>query len=73
MRPRLLRRVAYGLDQKQEPDDHQGMNLEDTSTPASGHTTPINPVNSTGDAEAERQFPWLGEHTHVFPVHRGRN
>jgi hypothetical protein len=72
MKAKLLRRRAYGLDQKGEVDDHQDMNLEDTSTPMSEHKTPVNKVNTTGDPEAEVQFPWLGEHTHFLPS-RGRS
>lgn len=75
VKPKLLRKNAYGLDQKGEVLDSnpQGpLNIEDTSTPLSQHKTPINMGNSISDVEAKIEFPGLGEHKHRFPG-RGRN
>jgi hypothetical protein len=67
MRAKLLRRRAYGLDQKGEVADNGDMNIEDTSTPMTEHKTPGNKINMTNDSEAKRDFPWLGENIHHFP------
>lgn len=72
LRAKLLRRRAYGMDQKGEVDDNGPMNLEDTSTPMSEHKTPGNPMNMVTDSDAREEFPWLGEHTQRFPS-RGRS
>lgn len=74
MKAKLLKKNAYGADQKGEVVDggtKGPMNIEDTSTPLSQHKTPINPVNTIRDVDASEEFPGLGEHMHRFPP-RGR-
>lgn len=71
VKAKLLRRKAYGLEQTGEVHDNQPMNIEDTSTPLTQHKTPINPVNTIRDPEAETDFPGLGKHMQRFPG-RGR-
>ena len=71
-RAKLLRKNAYGLDQKGDVPDDQPMNIEDTATPMNQHQTGVNKVNSTPDSAASEEFPWLGEHEHRFPS-RGRD
>jgi hypothetical protein len=67
MRARLLRRKAYGLDQKGDVSDRRDLNIEDTATPMPQHKTPVNKMNTTGDRDARSEFPWLGEHTTRSP------
>lgn len=50
---------------------NQPLNIEDTSTPLSQHKTPINPVNTIRDVDAQRDFPGLGEHMQRYQS-RGR-
>lgn len=72
LKAKLLRRRAYGMDQKGEVQDNQPKNIEDTSTPLTQHKTPFNPVNTIRDPQAEAEFPGLGEHLHRYPGHRGK-
>lgn len=75
VKPKLLRKNAYGLDQKGEVIDSNPkgpLDIEETSTPLSQHKTPINKGNTITDIEAKIEFPGLGEHMHRFPA-RGRS